>query len=84
MNQGPGNSIEPIVKALERPVKAAGPPELVDSWRRMLTSDHLYYLSTKAAKDQEIHQYFSAYGSPTEGFVRVFSAISDLSSRARA
>ncbi len=69
------------LKALERPVKESGSPELVDTWRRLLTSDHLYYLATKSPIDQDVHQYFSAYGSPVEGFVRVYSALADLACR---
>jgi alpha-amylase len=66
------------LKELEPRVKATLSPELIDVWRRMITSDHLYYLATKSAADEDVHRYFSAYGSAAEGFVRVFSAVSDL------
>lgn len=69
------------LKALERPVKDSGSAELLDTWRRLLTSDHLYYLATKSPVDQDIHQYFSAYGNPVEGFVRVYGALAELACR---
>jgi alpha-amylase len=69
------------LKAMEGPVKQAAWPELLDTWRRLLTSDHLYYLATKSADDQDVHRYFSAYGSAVEAFVRYYAAIANLARR---
>lgn len=72
------------LKRMEGVVKASGDPELLDCWRRMLTSDHLYYLATKSMSDHDVHKYFSAYGSVFEGFVRLYTAAMDLRHRAEA
>jgi alpha-amylase len=70
------------LKRMEGLVKSTKDPYVLDSWRRMLTSDHLYYLATKSMSDADVHQYFSAYGSVIEGFVRLHTAALDLQHRA--
>ncbi|MCC6731182.1 MAG: alpha-amylase [Chthonomonadales bacterium] len=70
------------LKRMEGIVKRARDAALLDCWRRMLTSDHLYYLATKSFSDQDVHKYFSAYGSVVEGFVRLHTAAIDLWHRA--
>ena len=69
------------LKRLEPAVKAKGDPYLLDSWRRMLTSDHLYYMASKSMSDGDVHKYFSAYGSLFEAFLRLHTAILDLRRR---
>ncbi len=66
------------LRRLEHEIKATGDPELLDCWRRMQTSDHLYYMATKSFSDQDVHRYFSAYGSVFDAFVRLQTAITDL------
>jgi alpha-amylase len=70
------------LKRLEGSVKESGDPYLLDSWRRMLTSDHLYYMASKSMSDGDVHKYFSAYGSLFEAFLRLHTAILDLRKRA--
>lgn len=70
------------IKRMELPVRASGNPYLIEAWRLMQTSDHLYYLSDKALSDGDVHKYFSAYGSLFEGFIRLQTALSDLQHRA--
>jgi alpha-amylase len=57
--------------------------ELIETWRNLQTSDHFYYMSTKAAQDGNVHSYFSHYGSPYEAFINYMNTLSDLSIRAR-
>jgi len=71
------------LKRMEPVMKAVGDPHYLDCWRRMLTSDHLYYLATKSLSDGDVHKYFSAYGSVFEGFVRLHTAALDLLHRAQ-
>ncbi len=66
------------MRRMETEVKQTGDPEVMDCWRRMLTSDHLYYMATKSLSDQDVHRYFSAYGSVFEAFVRLSTALTDL------
>lgn len=53
-------------------------PELLDSWRELTTSDHVYYIATKHHSDAEVHDYFSPYASPHAAFVTLMTAIDDL------
>ncbi len=71
-----------FLRDLEGPVKAKGDPELLETWRKLTTSDHLYYLSTKLAGDEEVHSYFrgEAYSSPYEAFTNFMNILQDLRS----
>ncbi|MFO1535416.1 MAG: glycoside hydrolase family 57 protein [Thermoplasmatota archaeon] len=56
--------------------------ELTQAWRRLQTSDHLYYCSTKSLDDQDIHSYFSPYTSPYLAFINYKNALDDLQAKA--
>jgi alpha-amylase len=66
-----------------RAAAAAGAPELYDAWRKLSTSDHTYYMSTKfaAASDGDVHEYFSPYDTPHDAFITYMNVVEDLSSR---
>jgi alpha-amylase len=66
------------IYALEGAVRAAKSPALLETWRRLQTSDHFYYLSTKYWSDGDVHKYFSPYDSPYEAFRRYSHALHDL------
>lgn len=70
------------MKRLEPLIKATDDAAMLDSWRRMLTSDHLYYICDKNLSDGDVHGYFSAYGSIAEAFVHLHTALMDLRQRA--
>ena len=53
-------------------------PDLLAAWRRLLTSDHVYYVATKNHSDAEVHDYFSPYDSPHAAFVTLMTALDDL------
>jgi alpha-amylase len=72
-----------LLKRMEPLIKSTQNPYFLDCWRRMLTSDHLYYLATKSLSDADVHRYFSAYGSVYEGFIRLYTAAQDLQHRAQ-
>ncbi len=65
-------------------VKESGDPQLLETWRRLGTSDHFYYMSTKRFSDGEVHQYFSPYDSPYDGFIAYMNALTDLERRCAA
>jgi len=69
------------VYALEHQVKALGNPLLLDLWRKLQTSDHFYYMSTKYWSDGDVHKYFSPYESPYEAYRRYSHALCDLRQR---
>lgn len=66
------------IYALEQQVKALGNPQLTETWRRLQTSDHFYYLCTKFWSDGDVHKYFSPYESPYEAYRRYSHALEDM------
>ena len=55
--------------------------ELLEEWRKLTTSDHVYYMCAKADSDGEVHAHFSPYSGPQEAFVRFMSVLDDLAAR---
>lgn len=73
---------------LELPIKqqAAKLPEdhgqeLLETWRRLLTSDHFYYMCTKYFADGDVHKYFNPYESPYDAHIIYMNVIADLATR---
>lgn len=61
----------------------SGDPEILESWRRLLTSDHFYYMYVGGhGADAGVHQYFSSYGSPYDAYANYMNALMDLRRRA--
>ena len=67
-----------------RAVLAAGDDRLIESWRRLTTSDHCYYMCTKWFADGDVHKYFNPYESPYDAFVAFMNVLTDLERRAPA
>jgi alpha-amylase len=67
------------LKRLEKSLRTINDPALIHTWRQLQTSDHFYYMSTKADEDGSIHSYFSPYCSPYEAFINYMNIISDFS-----
>ena len=74
-----GNSMQhEALKAiydLKEGVLASKDEDLIADWRRLLTSDHLYYMSTKHLNDGGVHQYFSPYDSPFDAFLYSMTSV---------
>ena len=51
---------------------------LISDWRKLQTSDHVYYMCTKWFKDGDVHAYFSPYESPYDAFLYFMNAVRDL------
>ena len=68
---------EALYELLPR-VRRAADPELTETWRRLSTSDHPYYMSTKHLSDGDVHEYFSPYGTPHDAFVNFMNALEDF------
>lgn len=66
---------------LRERVLASGSEELLERWRRLTTSDHVYYMCTKWFADGDVHQYFSPYESPYDAFVAFMNVVEDLEQR---
>jgi alpha-amylase len=63
---------------LEDSVLKTGDLQLIEDWRRLQTSDHVYYMCTKWFHDGDVHAYFSPYESPYEAFIAFSNALRDL------
>ncbi len=69
---------------LEGPVKerhAAGDPYILEDWRKLTTSDHLYYMCTKYWADGDVHKYFSPYNSPYDAYINFMNVLDNLKIR---
>jgi alpha-amylase len=64
--------------ALEEDVLRSGDDGLIDDWRRLQTSDHVYYMCTKWFRDGDVHAYFSPYESPYDAFVYFMNVVRDV------
>ena len=64
-------------------VRQAAEPSILTDWRRLLTSDHFYYMYVSGhGADQSVHQYFSSYESPYDAYANYMNALTDLRRRA--
>jgi alpha-amylase len=68
--------------SLENDILASGDRQLIDDWRRLQTSDHVYYMCTKYFSDGDVHAYFSPYDSPYDAFIAFCNALRDVRLRA--
>lgn len=59
-------------------IKRSGRTDLLDTARRLTTSDHLYYMSTKYFQDGDVHKYFSPYNSPEHAYMFFINALAHL------
>jgi alpha-amylase len=66
--------------ALLPAVKADDPAHL-KTWRRLSTSDHVYYMCTKYFSDGDVHKYFSPYATPHDAFITFMNVLDDLARR---
>jgi alpha-amylase len=72
---------------LEGPVKAAaaaGDVYILEDWRKLTTSDHLYYMCTKYWADGDVHKYFSPYDSPYDAYINFMNVLDNIRTRAEA
>jgi len=62
---------------------AAGDEAVLDDWRRLTTSDHVYYMCTKWFSDGDVHKYFSPYTTPHDAFIAFMNVLADVELRVR-
>ncbi|MCX5826749.1 MAG: glycoside hydrolase family 57 protein [Deltaproteobacteria bacterium] len=68
---------------LEATVKACKDTILLDSWRKLQTSDHFYYMCTKWFADGDVHKYFNPYPSPYDAYINYMNILDDLSKQVK-
>ncbi len=69
------------IYAIENDVMKTEDSELIETWRKLQTSDHFYYMCTKWFQDGDVHAYFSPYESPYDAYIAFMNALSDLQLR---
>jgi alpha-amylase len=69
------------VKRMETDVKALRDGPFLDTWRKLLTSDHFYYMCTKWFADGDIHKYFNDYETPYDAYTNFMNILSDVKRR---
>ena len=67
--------------ALEAKVRKSGSEALMQTYRKLQESDHLYYMCTKFFSDGAVHSYFNPYDTPYEAFINYMNVISDFEIR---
>jgi len=67
------------LKSLEKGVRSNR--ALLDTWRKLQTSDHFYYMCTKWFADGDVHKYFNCYSTPYDAFLNYMNVLADLRSR---
>jgi alpha-amylase len=65
-------------EAMRKEGDAEGADELVETWRRLTTSDHFYYMCTKYFADGDVHKYFNPYESPYDAHIIFMNVIADM------
>ncbi len=63
---------------IEEDIKKIGDPKILDDWRKLQTSDHLYYMCTKWFNDGDVHKYFNPYDSPYDSFINFINVMNDI------
>lgn len=58
--------------------------DLLDIWRLLGLSDHLYYIYIRGGGPGEVHSYFSPYSDPYDAAVTYMSVLFDLDCRLRS
>lgn len=71
------NAVETLYQLLKI-VKQKGDEYLLNTLRKLTSSDHLYYMCTKYLQDGDIHRYFSPYSSPEEAYNLFLFALADI------
>ncbi len=72
------NSALEMAYSLERRVLATKDPARISVWRKLLASDHFYYMCTKWFSDGDVHKYFNPYSSPYEAYITYMNVLNDL------
>lgn len=76
------NSLYEIFQ-MEEAVKASGSAQMLEDWRKLLTSDHFYYMCTKWFADGDVHKYFNPYDSPYDSYINFMNVMDNLRKRIR-
>ena len=76
------NAAKTLYQMLEKAVISRD-SKLAEDIRKLTTSDHVYYMSTKYFQDGDVHKYFSPYGTPEEAYIYFLNALADVREKLR-
>jgi hypothetical protein len=51
---------------------------VLEVWRKFITSDHLHHIATKTMDDGSVHNYFSYFDHPHQGFAVITEHLMDF------
>ena len=66
------------IYALRSKVRASGSRSALETWRKLQTSDHFYYMCTKWSEDGDVHAYFSPFDGPYDAFLNYQNILKDF------
>lgn len=66
---------------LEASILKTKDASLINTWRKLQTSDHFYYMCTKWFSDGDVHKYFNPYESPYDSFISFMNILHDIKLR---
>lgn len=75
------NSAMHRLYAMKNAVFTAGDEQLIESWKKLTTSDHFYYMCTKWFNDGDVHKYFNPYDTPYDSFINFMNVLNDMAFR---
>ena len=76
------NALHEVYK-LEKLVKQTHNAAIMEDWKKLLTSDHFYYMCTKYFSDGDVHKYFNPYESPYDSYINFMNVLSHLRDRCK-
>ncbi|MFP4053205.1 MAG: glycoside hydrolase family 57 protein [Phycisphaerae bacterium] len=82
-NSMQANALHDVYAAAEE-VLQTDDEMLIEDWRKLLTSDHFYYMCTKWFADGDVHKYFNPYESPYDAYINYMNILDNIRSRTRA
>ncbi len=73
--------MEPMVEQTLGKISRKEADNLQNTWRKLQTSDHFYYMCTKYWNDGDVHAYFSCYESPYDAYITYMNTLNDFENR---
>ena len=66
------------IYGLEKKLKTTQNPVIIESWRKLQSSDHLLYLDTEESEGRRPAQQFSPFKSPHDAYIYLMNALASL------
>ncbi|MDR2337323.1 MAG: glycoside hydrolase family 57 protein [Deltaproteobacteria bacterium] len=66
------------IYSLKNQVYATQNHWIIETYKKLQTSDHFYYMSNKFKADGDVHAYFSPFDSPFDAFIYYMNVLKDF------